>query len=88
MHLGSKRIKGLRFSTFLCVNFEFLVDFSSRKCTITCLTICMGRNIFFRKILMFFCVKMQCFYEEVENKSLGYNPWSSVTLAPLALPPN
>ena len=47
MHFGTKRIKGLGFSTFLCVNFDFLLDFSSRKCTITCLTICMGRNDFF-----------------------------------------
>ena len=63
-HFGTKRIKGLCFSIFLCVNFDFFLDFSSRKCTITCLTIYMGRNDFFRKILMFFGVKIRCFYDE------------------------
>ena len=61
MHFGTKRIKGLCFSTFLCVNFDFFLEFSSRKCTMTCLTICRARDDFFRKILMFFAWKYVVF---------------------------
>ena len=36
MDIGTKRIKGLCFSTFLCVNFHFLLIFHREKYDFSC----------------------------------------------------